>query len=165
MADYKPLTVLFLSTGNAARSILAEGLLREKGGDRFIARSAGYRPLSEVHPHTLALLASEGVAIEGLHSKGWTEFVAAAHVLKIDIIVTLSEEARQNCPLWVNQKPVKVHWGVDDPLSAQKPDVMEWKYRKCFATLEARIATLVKTKLAESTGELFMQLKDIGMVV
>ncbi len=79
MNSFKPFTVLFLSTGNAARSILAEGLLREKGGDRFIARSAGLRPvMPQVNPHTLALLASEGIAINGLHTKNWGEFLASA---------------------------------------------------------------------------------------
>jgi arsenate reductase len=160
----EPLTVLFLSTGNAGRSILAEALLREIGGSRFKARSAGFRPRGYVDPHTLALLASEGISIEGLHSKGWGEFVAAAHLLKIDVVVTLSEEARLNCPRWLDD-PVRVHWTVDDPLAAEKADAREWKFRKCFATLEARINTMIKTRLAQTPGELFLQLKGIGMVV
>ena len=164
MSTAKPLMVLFLSTGNAARSILAEALLRQKGGARFMARSAGYRPLLKIHPHTLSLLEAEGISTDGLHSKGWNEFLAAAHVLKIDVIVTLSEEARLRCPAWLGP-PVKVHWLVDDPLSAEKEDVMEWKFRKCFATLESRIAALIKTRAAQSPGELLIQLKDIGMVV
>jgi arsenate reductase (thioredoxin) len=164
MFTYKPFTVLFLSTGNAARSILAEALLREKGGERFNARSAGYRPLSDINPHTLALLASEGISINGLHSKGWGEFLASSQVLPIDVIVTLSEDARTNCPVWPGE-PVKVHWTVDDPLAAEKPDVMEWKFKKCFATLEARIGRLIKTRLARKPEELLLQLKDIGMVV
>jgi arsenate reductase len=164
MFTYNTFTVLFLSTGNAARSILAEALLREKGGERFNARSAGQRPLSDVNPHTLALLASEGIAINGLHSKGWGEFLASSHIIKIDAIVTLSEEARANCPAWPGD-PVKVHWTVDDPLSAEKPDVMEWKFRKCFNTLEARIGRLIKIRLARKSEELLLQLKDIGMVV
>jgi protein-tyrosine-phosphatase len=164
MLTFTPLTVLFLSTGNAARSIVAEALLRELGGDRFKARSAGYKPAGYVNPHTLALLAAEGISIEGLHSKGWGEYVAASHLVKIDVIVTLSEEAKANCPTCIGN-PVRVHWTVDDPLSATKSDVMEWKFRKCFVTLEARIAALIKTRLAQSPGELFLQLKGIGMVV
>src|ERR1700679_2372586 len=164
MHTFKPFTVLFLSTGNAARSILAEALLRELGGDRFNARSAGFKPLPDVNPHTLALLASEGISINGLHSKGWGEYLAAAHVIEMDVIVTLSEDARTNCPVWPGD-PVRVHWTVDDPLSAEKPDVMEWKYKKCFATLEARIARLIKTRLARKPEELLLQFKDIGMVV
>ena len=164
MMSYKPFTVLFLSTGNAARSILAEAILRERGGERFNARSAGHRPLLDVNPHTLALLASEGISITGLHCKNWGEFLAASNLLPIDVIVTLSEEARANCPLWPGE-PVRVHWTVDDPLSAEKPDVMEWKYRKCFNTLEARIVRLIKTRLAGKPEELLLQFKDIGMVV
>jgi arsenate reductase (thioredoxin) len=164
MFTYKPFTVLFLSTGNAARSILAEALLREKGGERFTARSAGYRPLADVNPHTLALLASEGISINGLHSKSWGDFLASVHLLPIDVIVTLSEEARANCPTWPLD-PVRVHWTVDDPLAAEKPDVMEWKFRKCFNTLEARIGRLIKTRLAREPEQLLLQLKDIGMVV
>jgi arsenate reductase len=161
----RPFTVLFLSTGNAARSILAEAILRERGGETFNARSAGQRPLYDVNPHTLALLASEGIAITGLHCKGWGEFLAASHRMPVDVVVTLSEEARANCPVWPDNA-VKVHWSVDDPLSADKPDVMEWKYRKTFATLEARISRLIKTRLARSKPEeLLLQLKDIGMVV
>lgn len=159
-----PLSVLFLSTGDAARGILAEALLRQKGGDRFKARSAGCRPLPEIHPHTVALLAAEGVATDGLRPKGWDAYLASALVLKTDVIVTLSEEARLCCPAWPGD-PVRVHWQVDDPLAAEKADVMEWKFRKCFMTLEARIAALVKHKIAQGASELLLQLKDIGMVV
>lgn len=164
MTIYRPLTVLFLSTGNAGRSIVAEALLREKGGSRFNPRSAGAQPLPAVNPHTLALLAAEGIAINGLHTKGWGEFLASANLLKIDIIVTLSEEAKNGCPTFPHN-PVRVHWAVDDPLSAEKPDVMEWKFRKCFSVLEARIDALIKTRLKETPAELMIQLKEIGMVV
>ena len=160
----KPLLVLFLSTGNAARSLIAEALLNAKGSDRFTARSAGYKPLAEIHPETLALLRDEGLATENLHTKGWGEFLASAHILRVDVIVTLSEEARLNCPPWPGE-PVKVHWTVDDPLGAERADVREWKFRKCFSTLEARVNTLVRSKLPQTPGELFLQLKDIGMVV
>jgi arsenate reductase len=164
MNTLKPLNVLFLSTGNAARSILAEALLRQKGGDRFRARSAGFKPLHDIHPYTMGLLMAEGIPTDGLHAKGWSEFVAAANIVTFDVIVTLSEAAKANSPAWPGDV-VRVHWPVDDPLSAAKSDVMEWKFRKCFNLLEARIATLVKTKIAQSQSELLLQMKDIGMVV
>ncbi|MDP9126870.1 MAG: arsenate reductase ArsC [Pseudomonadota bacterium] len=164
MMNTKPLMVLFLSTGNAARSILAEALLRHKGSSRFTARSAGFRSLPAVHPQTLSLLKAEGLSTDGLHSKGWGEFMASAHIIKIDVIVTLSEDARTHCPQWFGN-PVRVHWPVDDPLSAEKEDVREWKFRKCFGTLETRIHALLKSRTAQSPMELLMQLKDIGMVV
>jgi len=160
----KPLLVLFLSSGNAARSQIAEALLNAKGSEHFTARSAGYKPLPEVHPETRALLESEGFATGNLHTKGWGEFLASAHILKADVIVTLSEEARLNCPAWPGD-PVKVHWTVDDPLGTERADVREWKFRKCFSTLDARVNTLVRGKLPQTPGELFLQLKDIGMVV
>jgi arsenate reductase len=158
------LMVLFLSTGNAARSILAEALLRHKGGARFTARSAGYRCLPQVFPQTLAILSGAGIPTDGLHPKGWGEFLASAHFLKPDVIVTLSEEARAYCPTWPDA-PVRVHWGVDVPLSAAAPDVQEWKFRKCFATLESRINELIKMRPAQNTAELLLQLKNIATVV
>lgn len=160
----KPLLVLFLSTGNAARSQIAESLLNAKGSDRFTARSAGFKPLDAVHPETLALLKAEELATEHLHTKGWGEFLAAAHIVKVDVIVTLSEEARLNCPSWPGN-PVKVHWMVDDALGAERADVREWKFRKCFGTLDARVDALARSRLPQTPGELFLQLKDIGMVV
>ena len=160
----KPLRVLFLSTGNAARSLLAEALLNAKGSDRFTARSAGFKPLPEIQPETLALLKAHGITTNGLHTKGWNEFLLAASFLPTDVIVTLSEEARINCPVWPNN-PVKVHWAVDDPLGAERLDVREWKFRKCFSTLDTRITTLVRSRLPATPSALFMQLKDIGMVV
>lgn len=160
----KPLLILFLSTGNAARSLIAETLVNAKGSGRFSARSAGFSPLPAPHPETLALLKAEGFVTENLHTKGWGEFLASSHILRVDVIVTLSEEARLNCPVWPGD-PVKVHWTIDDPLGASRPDVREWKFRKCFSTLEARINTLIRGKLPQTPGELFLQLKDIGMVV
>jgi arsenate reductase len=164
MNSLKPLNILFLSTGNAARSIMAEALVRHKGSDRFRARSAGFKPLHDVHPHTLTLLTAGGISTEGLHPKGWKEFLAAWNVVKCDVIVTLSEEARIGSPVWPDN-PVRVHWPVDDPLSAEKTDVMEWKFRKCFHLLETRIALLIKSRIAQSPCELLLQMKDIGMVV
>lgn len=168
MPNAPPLTVLFLSTGNAARSIVAEALLRERvgvHGGRFLARSAGTAPEREIHKHTSALLASEGVSLAGLHPKPWQDFYASSSFLPISVIVTLSEAARQECPVDWPGKPVRVHWAVDDPLSATKEDVREWKFRKCFTTLDARISALIKRRTAQSAGELLLQLKDIGMVV
>lgn len=168
MPNDQPLTVLFLSTGNAARSLLAEALLRVRsggGGGRFLARSAGTAPEREAHPHTLALLAAEGVPPTGLRPKPWQDYYAAASYMPVGVIVTLSEEARQECPERWPGKPVRVHWAVDDPLSASKDDVREWKFRKCYTTLDARISALIKRRTAQSAGELLLQLKDIGMVV
>jgi len=160
----RPLLVLFLSTGNAARSLIAEALLNAKKSDRFTARSAGFSPLAQPHEETMALLQNAGFRTVGLHTKGWAEFLAAAHIVKVDVIVTLSEEARANCPVWPGN-PVQVHWTVDDPLGAERADVREWKFRKCFGTLDNRIQRLVRSRAVPTASELFLQLKDIGMVV
>jgi arsenate reductase len=162
--NLKPLTVLFLSTGNAARSILAESLMRHMAGHRFHARSAGFTPLPTINPATLELLHEHNIPTLNLHTKGWGEFLTAAHIFKIDVIVTLSEEARVCCPLWPGN-PVRVHWTVDDPLSASSTDVREWKFKKCYATLENRISALIKNRVASGACELLLQLKDVGMVV
>ena len=82
----------------------------------------------------------------------------------MDVIVTLSEEARAHCPTWPGN-PIRVHWPVEDPMSAAKPDMREWKFRKCFATLECRINSFVKSRVAQTPCELLLQLKDIGLVV
>ena len=159
-----PLTVLFLSTGNAARGIVAEAIMRHKAGHRFIARSAGLRPLPDVSPEALALLSSANIPVSGLHTKYVGEFLAAARLVPIHVIVTLSEEARQFCPPWPGDT-VRVHWTVDDPLSSAKADQREWKFRKCFTVLESRISALIKSKVAQNSSELLLQLKNAGMVV
>jgi len=160
----QPTTVLFLSTGNAARGILAEALLRHKAGPRFIACSAGYNMSPEVDPQTLALLASEGISLDNLHTKGWNEFFQSPQSILVDVIVTLSEEARANCPQWPGD-PVRVHWPVDDPLAAADADRREWKFRKCFSTMQNRVDALIKQRAPHSPVELMLQLRSIAAVV
>lgn len=160
----KPLIVLFLSTGNAARSILAEALLNHKKSDQFIAKSAGFEPFLEVSEETVALLKSHGIDTTNLRSKSWNEFGSLPVSMKPDVVVTLSEEAKQNYPSWLDV-PVKTHWTVDNPLSAARADIREWKFRKCFSILETRINTLVRSRPAATPGALFMQFKDLSMVV
>jgi arsenate reductase len=157
-------TVLFLSTGDAARGILAEALLRHKGGDRFVAHSAGFKMLPKVDPQAIELLQAEGVSIDGLHTKGWDEYFQSPRSILVDVIVTLSEEARVNCPQWPGD-PVRVHWPVDDPMAAPTADTRDWKFRKCFATLQNRVDALVKQRAAHTPVELLMQLHSIAAVV
>jgi arsenate reductase len=157
-------TVLFLSTGNAVRGIVAEALLRHKGGSRFIAHSAGYSMAPNVDPQVLELLKAEGISTDGLHTKGWQEYFAAPRSILVDVIVTLSEEARVNCPQWPGD-PVRVHWPVDDPMSATTPDARDWKFRKCIATLQNRVDAMLKQRRTESPVELMLQLRNIAAVV
>jgi len=157
-------TVLFLSTGDAARGIFAEALLRHKGGERFVAHSAGYRMLPQVDPQAFDILRAEHISTDSLHAKGWNEFFQSPSSILVDVIVTLSEEARSNCPQWPGD-PIRVHWPVDDPMSATTPDMREWKFRKCFITLQNRVDALIKQRAAHTPVELMLQLRDIASVV
>jgi protein-tyrosine-phosphatase len=157
-------TVLFLSTGNAARGIFAEALLRHKGGGRFVANSAGFQMLPEIAPQALELLQADGIPTDGLHTKGWAEYFAAPASILVDVIVTLSEEARANCPQWPGD-PIRVHWPVDDPFAPSTSDARDWKMRKCYATLQNRVDAMVKQRTAHSQTELMLQLRNISAVV
>lgn len=162
---FRPLLVLFVSTGNAARSLIAETLLNAKESGAYRARSAGTAPLEAIHPETKSLLERAGFETAKLHPKKIEDFHAASSFVPVDIIVTLSEEAREECPADWPGNPVRVHWTVDNPLGAQRPDVREWKFRKCMAVLEARTASLIRIRPDLSQSEMLLTLRAIGMVV
>jgi arsenate reductase len=134
-----PYTVLFLCTGNSARSIMAESLLNHWGQGRFRAFSAGSRPKGEVHPMALETLASAHLPTEGLRSKSWSEF-SGPDAPQLDFVFTVcGNAAAEQCPLWPGQ-PVTAHWGVDDPAAAE--GTMEDRrraFQRAFRELDARI--------------------------
>lgn len=131
--------VLFLCTGNSARSILAECLLNQSGRGKFVGYSAGSHPKGAVHPMALQLLKQLNFPTEGLRSKSWDEF-AAPGAPKLDFVFTVCDNAAgEVCPVWPSQ-PMTAHWGIDDPAAVQGSDVEKWvAFRTAFRELDNRI--------------------------
>lgn len=133
--------VLFLCTGNSARSILAEAVLNREGRGRFTGHSAGSHPTGRVHPLALDLLAARGHPIAGLHSKSWEVF-AAEGGLRMDLVVTVCDEAAgEVCPIWPG-RPAGAHWPFPDPAAAGGS---ESERRAVFAETYERIRGRVRT--------------------
>ncbi|HEU4653313.1 MAG TPA: arsenate reductase ArsC [Steroidobacteraceae bacterium] len=135
----RPYNVLFLCTGNSARSILAEVLMNKWGAGKFRGFSAGSHPKGEVNPYSIKLLKSLGLPTEGLRSKSWDEF-AQPGAPPLDFVFTVCDNAAgEVCPIWPGQ-PISAHWGVEDPAAAEGSDEAKLAaFRKAFHELEARI--------------------------
>jgi len=160
MARYN---VLFLCTGNSARSIMAEALLNHWGRGRFQAFSAGSHPKGEVHPLALETLERAHVPIEGARSKSWDEF-AGPSAPTMDFVLTVCGNAAQEaCPRWPGG-PMTAHWGVDDPAAAEgSPDERRRAFERAMRELEARIELFTSLPL-ESLDKVALQkrLAEIG---
>jgi arsenate reductase len=139
--------VLFLCTGNSARSILAESLLNHWGKGRFRGFSAGSFPKGQVHPMTLQLLRSLDLPSEGLRSKSWDEF-ARAGAPAMDFVFTVCDQAAgEACPIWPGN-PVTAHWGVPDPAAAAGSEAQRMgAFRDAYRRLDARIKLFVALPL------------------
>jgi arsenate reductase (thioredoxin) len=140
--------VLFLCTGNSARSILAESLLNHWGRGKFRGFSAGSFPKGQVHPMALELLERMNLPTEGLRSKSWDEF-AAPGAPPLDFIVTVCDNAAgEVCPIWPG-KPMTAHWGIADPAAVDGTDVEKAiAFRRALKELESRIKLLVDLPIA-----------------
>ena len=133
--------VLFLCTGNSARSILAEALLNRDGAGRFRAFSAGSQPKGEPHPMALSILADHGFSLDGLRSKSWTEF-AAADAPPMDLIITVCDNAAgETCPIWPG-RPTSAHWGIEDP-AAVEGEGQRQAFLSAMQYLHNRISLLI----------------------
>jgi arsenate reductase (thioredoxin) len=141
-------SVLFLCTGNSARSILAESILNKVGKGRFRGFSAGSHPKGEVHPIALDLLRQLDFPTEGLRSKSWDEF-AAANMPHLDFVFTVCDSAAgEACPYWPGQ-PMTAHWGIPDPAAIEGTDTQKaLAFREAFRSLETRIKLFLSLPLA-----------------
>jgi len=134
-----PFNVLFLCSGNSARSILAEAILNKIGAGKFVAYSAGSQPKGAVHPQALALLQRLGYPVGGLRSKNWDEF-ATPGAPHLDFVFTVCDNAANEvCPVWPGQ-PMTAHWGVPDPAAVEGSEAkIVTAFRDAFLTLQRRI--------------------------
>jgi arsenate reductase len=157
------LNVLFLCTGNSARSIMAEALLNYWGHGRYKAYSAGSKPKGQVHPLTLEVLKQTHLPTEGLRSKSWDEF-SGPNAPKLDFVFTVcGNAAQEQCPFWPGQ-PMTAHWGVDDPAAAEgSPEEQRRAFHRALRELDARIKLFINLPIA-SLDKMSLQerLRQIG---
>ena len=155
--------VLFLCTGNSARSIMAEAILSRKGAPNFKVYSAGSHAKGAVHPGALRQIEMAGLPVEGLRSKNWDEF-AKSDAPRMDFVFTVCDNAaKEVCPVWPGH-PMTAHWGVADPAAIEGPEAeIARAFRDAFVILERRIGPFLSLPLA-SLEKLAIQKKidDIG---
>jgi arsenate reductase len=145
--------VLFLCTGNSARSIMAEGILRKEGAGRFAAFSAGSHPKGAVNPLAIKVLESFGYPIDGYRSKPWDEF-AAPGAPRLDFVFTVCDSAAgEACPVWPGQ-PMTAHWGIEDPAAVEGTPVQR----------EAAFVTAFKYLRNRITGFTALPMRSISMM-
>jgi arsenate reductase (thioredoxin) len=144
MADH-PYNVLFLCTGNSARSIIAEAILNKAGEGKFRAYSAGSQPRGQVHAETLRLLRSLGYDITGFRSKSWVEFLKEP---QFDFVFTVCDNAAEEaCPIWPG-RPLTAHWGIPDPAAATgNPAEIALAFKAAYRLLNQRIGVFVALPL------------------
>ena len=158
-----PLNVLFLCTGNSARSIMAEAILNRLGLGKFKAYSAGSQPKGEVNPNALAVLRKSNFDVSKLRSKSWDEFTAPG-APKLDFVFTVCDNAaKEVCPLWPGQ-PMTAHWGLPDPAAVEGSEAEQAvAFADCFRMLYQRISIFVNLPFDKlSKLSLQKKLEEIG---
>lgn len=139
--------VLFLCTGNSARSIMAEGILNYRGKPRFTAFSAGSHPSGTVRPEALRELEAAHLPTAEAHSKGWDEFAQPGAPVMDFVFTVCDNAANEVCPIWPGQ-PMTAHWGIADPAAAQgTPDEVQRAFREAFVALDRRIGLFLSLPL------------------
>jgi len=150
MTSHKRRNVLFLCTGNSARSILSEAILNRLGEGRFLAHSAGSRPVGRVNPYALELLESLGYPTQGLRSRSWDEFALPGSPAMDYVITVCNNAAGETCPVWPGH-PATDHWDIEDPAGVRGDDaVRRAAFRAAYTTLESRIRQFLLKHPAES---------------
>lgn len=152
----RPLNVLFLCTGNSARSILAEAILAKEGEGRFLSHSAGSQPTGNVNPFALRTLAANGYPTDGYCSKSWDEFADGP---EIDLIFTVcNSAASETCPIWPG-RPTSAHWGIPDPAAVEgSDDEKATAFEVAFRSLKRRIQLMLALPI-ESLEEVALRQK------
>jgi protein-tyrosine-phosphatase len=162
MAD-RPYNVLFLCTGNSARSIIAEAILNKVGAGKFRAYSAGSQPKGKVNPHTIRLLRDLGYDVSGFRSKSWDEFARSGGP-KFDFVFTVCDNAAaETCPVWPGQ-PMTAHWGIPDPAEATGSEAeVALAFKEAYRLLNQRIGIFTSLPL-RSLDQLTLhhKLREIG---
>jgi arsenate reductase len=155
--------VLFLCTGNSARSVMAEALLDSLGRDRFKGYSAGSQPAGQVNPFTIELLRKSGYRVDDLRSKSWDEF-AVPGAPRMDLVITVCDNAAgEVCPVWPGQ-PVSAHWSFQDPAAFRGPDDEKRRvFERIFQQIGNRVRLLVSLPIEELDRlALERRIKEIG---
>ena len=159
----KTYNVLFICTGNSARSVIAEGLMNELGKDRFLAFSAGSHPKGSVHPLALKTLATHHIPTDGFRSKSWDEFAGPEAPVLHFVFTVCDQAAREVCPVWPGQ-PMTAHWGMPDPAAVDgNEQAKEKAFLDTFITMKRRILLMLSLPLASLDRMAIRKaIKDIG---
>ncbi len=155
--------VLFLCTGNSARSIIAESILRKEGAGRFSAFSAGSHPKPAVHPLSLKVLEAYGYPTDGLRAKSWDEFAAPGAPVMDFVFTVCDTAAAETCPVWPGQ-PMTAHWGIEDPAGVEGTDIQkEAAFVLAARYLKNRISIFVNLPIKSLDRlSLTAKLREIG---